>query len=235
MEINDKLILISGGESLKWEIEKCYRLRTKWVNYCGPIASKEYNWQCYFLEHKAPWMELNFYDYNGNISYKDAFDKYFSYLQLLSDAPQEQYNKFFQDIEEMKNESLRPDYCSLWNLFYEPQIWFNFIDVYPCNVRPWDSKLSVSNIFTILLNPKFTYKNLHVIPMEELKRYNETIKIIYNKIINWLILFKYSEDEINIYLNGKHHEFSDDECVYYKDIEKHIEEHYDKNAIIIHV
>lgn len=233
MVIDDHYIIIEDGESLKSEIEKCNRLREKWVNYCGPISYKEYDWKYYFIEHRAPWLQLDFYDYNDNIKIDEAFQKYFSYLELLSNASQEQYNKFFSDIELMKKESLRPDYCSLWNLFYDKRIWFSFIDVYPCNIRPWDSKLSVSQIFNMILNPKFSYKNLNIIPKEEVDKYNKAIKTIYEKIIKALKLYNYPDNEIKNYLNKKMHEFSSNECVSYKDIEKYIEEHYNPNEIII--
>ena len=163
--ISDKYILIEDGKSIVENINKCVRLRKKWVNYCGPISYKKYKWSYYFLEHKAQWQALDFYNYDGEITYNEAIKNYFSFLELLSNAPQEHYNKFFDDIESMKEESLRPDYCSLWNLFYDPKVWFSFIDVYPYNTRLWNSKLSVSNIFKILLNSKFTYKNLNIFPI----------------------------------------------------------------------
>jgi hypothetical protein len=230
--INDDYILISEGSSLISRIEKCNRLRKQWVNYCGPISYKEYDWKYYFIEHRAPWLKLDFYDSHDNIKIDEAFKKYFSYLELLSKAPQKLYNKFFSDIEAMRKESLRPDYCSLWNLFFDPQVWFSFIDVYPCNIRHWDARLSVSNIFNIILNPKFSYKNLVIIPKEEVDKYNETIKIIYDKIITWLKAYGYPDEEINSYLNSKKHIFSDEECIDYNDIEKYIKEHYNPNEIV---
>lgn len=232
MIIDDNYILIEDGKSLIWEIEKCEKLRKIWVNYCGPISYKEYNWKYYFLECRAPWLQLDFYNYE-NIKFDEAFQKYFSFLELLSNAPQEQYNKFFNDIELMKNELLRPDYCSLWNLFYDPNIWFSFIDVYPCNIHLWNAKLSVSQIFNIILNPKFSYKNLNIIPKEKSDEYNMYIKMIYNKIITALKLYKYSDEEIEDYLNKKIHAFSSDECISYKNIEKYVEEHHNPNEIII--
>ena len=232
MIIDDNYILIKEWKSLVSEIEKCERLRKSWVNYCGPISYKEHDWKYYFLEHRAPWLQLDFYKYD-EIKFDEAFQKYFSYLKLLSNASQEQYNKFFSDIELMKKESLRPDYCSLWNLFYDKRIWFSFIDVYPCNIRPWESKLSVSQIFNMILNPKFSYKNLNIIPKEEVDKYNKTIKIIYEKIIKSLKLYNYPDDEIKNYLSKWIHKFSSNECICYKNIEKYIEEHYNPNEIII--
>jgi hypothetical protein len=58
-------------------------------------------------------MQLDYYNYDDKIPYNEAFKKYISFLELLSKAPQEQYDKFFSDIEAMQKESLRPDYCSL--------------------------------------------------------------------------------------------------------------------------
>lgn len=232
MVIDDNYVLINDGKSLVSEIEKCGRLRKSWVNYCGPISYKEHDWKYYFLEHRAPWLQLDFYNYD-DINFDEAFQKYFSYLKLLSNASQEQYNKFFSDIELMKKESLRPDYCSLWNLFYDKRIWFSFIDVYPCNIRPWDSKLSVPQIFNMILNPKFSYKNLNIIPKEEVDKYNKTIKIIYEKIIKSLKLYNYPDDEIKNYLSKWIHKFSSNECICYKNIEKYVEEHYNPNEIII--
>lgn len=233
MIINDKYILIKDGKSLIWDIEKCNRLREKWVNYCGPVSYREVGWDYYFIEHKAPWVQLQFYDYDRDTPYTEAFKKYLSYLELLANATQEQYNKFFDDIELMKKESLKPDCCSLWNLFFDSETWFNFIDVYPCNIHPNDSKLSVSNIFKIILNPKFSYQSCNVIPSEELDKYNELIKIIYGKILTSLRSHQYPEDEIIEFLNKKMHFFSDKDCIEYKDIEKYIKEHYNPYVITI--
>lgn len=231
--INDKFILIEDDKSLIWDIEKCKRLRENSVNYCGPISYKEYDWNYYFVEHKAPWIQLDYYNYDGKIPYNEAFKKYFSILELLSKASQKQYYKFFNDIKAMQKESLRPDYCSLWNLFFDPDVWFSFIDVYPCNIRPWDEKLSLDNIFNMILNPKFSYKGLYIIPKEEVDKYNKVIKVIYDKIILALKAHDYSDDELEKFLKKGKHVFSDDECINYKDIEKYIKEHYNPFSIMI--
>lgn len=231
--INDKYILIEDDKSLIWDMGKCKRLRENGVNYCGPICYKEYDWDYYFVEHKAPWMQLDYYNYDDKIPYNEAFKKYISFLELLSKASQEQYDKFFSDIEAMQKESLRPDYCSLWNLFYDSDVWFSFIDVYPCNIRPWDEKLSVDNIFNMILNPKFSYKGFDIIPKEEVDEYNKVVGIIYDKIILALKAHNYSDDEIEKFLKKKKHIFSSEECVSYKDIEKYIKEHYNPFSITI--
>ena len=231
--ISDKFILIKDDKSLIWDIEKCKRLRENDVNYCGPMSYREYDWNYYFVEHKAPWMQLDYYNYDDKISYNEAFKKYLSILELLSKAQQEQYDKFFSDIEAMQKESLRPDYCSLWNLFYDSDVWFSFIDVYPCNIRPWDGKLSVENIFNMILNPKFSYKGFDIIPKEEVDEYNKVVGIIYDKIILALKAHNYSDNEIEKFLKKKKHVFSDEECISYNYIEKYIREHYNLYEIII--
>jgi len=222
IDIADDFVLKKDDESVIWSIDKCNHLRHKWVNYCGPIAYKEHNWEYYFLEYKAPWEELNFHSYGDNMSYKDAFDKYFSFLTLLSDAPQDRYNKFFQDIKEMERESLRPDCSNLWNLFFDPYVWFSFINAQACN-NGSNSRLSVESIFNMILNPKFSYQGFSVLPKEEVNRYNKTISIIYGKIKKSLELYNYPDDEIDRYINQEMHTFPVEECINYKDIEKYIE------------
>jgi len=231
--VDDNYVILEDGESLINEIDKCKRLRKNWVNYCWPISYREFDWKYYFLEHRAPWLQLDFFDYYDKIPYSEALNRYFSFLDLLSKAPQKHYDKFLKDIELMKTESLKPDCCSLWNLFYDTKVWFSFIDVYPCNIRQNDSRLSVSNIFKVILNPKFSYKDCHVIPKEELDRYNEYIKIIYVKILNSLKKFGYSDKEIRSFLDKKEHIFSESECVSYDNVDWYIKEHYDPFSFVI--
>jgi len=231
--IDDNYVILEDSESLVNEIGKCKRLRKNWVNYCWPISYREFDWKYYFLEHRAPWLQLDFFDYYDKIPYSEALNRYFSFLDLLSKAPQKHYDKFLKDIELMKTESLKPDCCSLWNLFYDTKVWFSFIDVYPCNIRQNDSRLSVSNIFKVILNPKFSYKDCHVIPKEELDRYNEYIKIIYVKILNSLKKFGYSDKEIRSFLDKKEHIFSESECVSYDNVDWYIKEHYDPFSFVI--
>jgi hypothetical protein len=58
-------------------------------------------------------LQLDFFDYYDKIPYSEALNKYFSFLDLLSKAPQKHYDKLLKDIELMKIESLKPDCCSL--------------------------------------------------------------------------------------------------------------------------
>jgi hypothetical protein len=58
-----------------------------------------------------------------------------------------------------------------------------------------------------------------VIPKEELDRYNEYIKVIYEKILNSLKKFDYSDKEIRSFLDKKEHIFSESECVSYDNVD----------------
>lgn len=208
--IDDNYILIRDDLEESW-IEKTKRLRARGVNYCGPIELKKVDNQTYALEHRARGKML---DITSTISGKDdyfhAFEEYMNNLRLLYNAPQEQYDKFFDDIDKMAEEGLKPDVCTYGNLFYDPEVGFSFIDVYP-NVQA--RRLSVNSIFDILLNNKFRIGGVSLLPEELGKEYNLMMRELYRKITAGLIKFGYPEEEIKRYVDRAVHSFSENECV----------------------
>ena len=208
--IDDNYILIRDTLDDSW-IEKTKRLRAQGVNYCGPIELKEVDNQTYALEHRARGQMMDITrTIRGGEDYFHAFEEYMNNLRLLYNAPQEQYDKFFNDIDKMAEEGLIPDVCSYGNLFYDPEVGFSFIDVYP-NLRK--ERLRVDSIFSILLNNKFSISRISLLPEEYGKEYNLMMRELYRKITAGLIKFGYPEDEIKRFVDRALHSFSENECV----------------------
>ena len=147
---------------------------------------------------------------NGGKDYLQAFEEYMNNLRLLYNAPQEQYDKFFDDIDKMAEEGLIPDVCSYGNLLYDPEVGFSFIDVYP-NVQ--ERRLSVDSIFDILLNNKFKIRGISLLPEEYGKEYNLMMRELYRKITAGLIKFGYPEQDIKRFVDRALHSFQESECV----------------------
>lgn len=220
--IDDDYIVIKGSElDLDW-IPKTKRLRERGVNYCGPIDYAIYDQKIFLLEHRAKGMVMEYSEYTFNNPlnkeiYIEYFNKYMSILRMFANAPLEQYLKFFADIEEMRKELLKPDVCSLSNLFYNPEEGFSFIDVYPGNQR-----LSIDDIFLILLNGKFSVNGVSLLPKEYSEEYTNLLKIIYEKIIIGLRKYGYSSNEIKEYVDKGIHTFKDNEIVKIEELNENI-------------
>lgn len=144
-----------------------------------------------------------------------------STLKMLSDASQEQYIKFFNDIEEMRKENLKPDICSLGNLLYDKENGFCFIDVYPGNQR-----IRVGDIFRIILNGRFRvlfgFSNVNLLPAEYKEVYLSLIDSIISKILVGLKEYDYPVEEIREFLEQKRYNFSATEIVKIDEIESTI-------------
>jgi len=208
--IDDDYILIKDSVDDSW-IEKTKRLRSQGVNYCGPIEYKKVDNQTYTLEYRAHGQEVDLIrTIKGGEDYLHAFEEYMNNLRYLYNAPQKQYDKFFEDIDKMAEEGLIPDVCSYGNLFYDPEVGFSFIDVYP-NVTA--TRLSVDSIFNILLNHKFEIAGISLLPEEYGKEYNLIMRELYRKIIAGLIKFGYPEQDIKIFVNKAIHSFPESDCV----------------------
>ena len=208
--IDDNYILIRDNLEESW-IEKTKRLRAQGVNYCGPIELRKVDNQTYALEHRARGQMMDFTStMRGGEDYLHAFEEYMNNLRLLYNAPQEQYDKFFDDIDKMAEEGLKPDACNYGNLFYDSEIGFSFIDVYP-TVQA--RRLSVNSIFDILLNNKFKISGISLLPEEFGKEYNLIMRELYRKITAGLIKFGYPEEEIKRFVDRGLHSFSETECV----------------------
>lgn len=208
--IDDNYIVIEGNElDISW-IEKTKELRRQGVNYCGPIDYKIKDGVIYLLEYRAPGMEVDLYrEYLGRgNTYLSEFNKYLAKLRILNNAPLEQLMHFFDDIEKMRSFGLKPDVCSLSNLFYDEKVGFSFIDVYP-----GDEQLDVFSIFTILINPKFSISGISLLPLESQEEYNFLITNLYAKIASCLKRFGYPQEDIEEYLKHRYHNFTEDERV----------------------
>lgn len=234
--IDDNYILIRDTLDDSW-IEKTKRLRAQGVNYCGPIELRKIDNQTYALEHRAHGLQMDITKtINGGKDYLHAFEEYMNNLRLLYNAPQEQYDKFFDDIDKMAQEGLIPDVCSYGNLFYDPEVGFSFIDVYP-NLR--EKRLSVDSIFNILLNNKFKIDGISLLSEEYGKEYNLMMRELYRKITAGLIKFGYPEDEIKRFVDRALHSFSETEFVCQGDIQetfnKRIEERRRENFITFEI
>lgn len=213
-------------------IEKTQRLRNKGVNYCGPIDCREVDGTSYALEHRAPGKEINHSDrlcdtdVNNANEYISIFSQYMSELKKLSLIPQKQYLKFFDDIEELRKEKLKPDCCSLGNLFYDKNVGFSFIDVYPI-VTGAPERLSIQNIFYILLNRRFSLpidgERLSVIPASFQKEYDTYISDIFTKILIGLRQYGYPQDEIKQYIASNRYTFTGNDCLTPEEIQHRID------------
>lgn len=208
--IDDNYILIRDTFDENW-IERTKRLRERGVNYCGPIECRVVDNQSYALEHRAQGQEWYITkEVNGKGNYLQAFGEYMSKLMALYEAPQEQFDKFFDDIDKMAEEGMKPDVCSYGNLFYDPNIGFSFIDVYP---NPDGRRLDIGSIFSILLNSKFSVSGISLLPEEYGKEYNLIMREVYRKITKGMLEFGYPEQEIKAYVEKAIHTFSESECV----------------------
>ena len=203
-------------------IERSKRLHSQGVNYCGPVDCREIDGVTYALEYRAPGVEMSHYykfcdkPVNSAKEYMDTFSEYINVLHMLSNASEEQYLKFFEDIEKMKKEGLRPDYCHYGNLFYDKNVGFSFIDVYPIrNITHYN--LPVNQIFNIIINPKFKMQtkagSISVLPQELKKDYNMYISDICKKILQGLSQYGYPKEEIKAFIDSKCYYFDENACL----------------------
>lgn len=159
--------------------------------------------------------------------YLNTFSEYMEVLEMLSHAPEEQYLKFFDDIEKMKKEGLRPDYCHYGNLFYDKDVGFSFIDVYPVQNMAHDS-LPVNQIFNIIVNPRFRMRtksgSLSVLPKELKRNYNMYMSDICKKIFTGLNQYGYPQDEIKRFIDSKCYYFDETACLSQEELQHKIEE-----------
>ena len=220
-------------DNVKEYVEKTKRLHAQGVNYCGPVDCKTIDGITYALEYRAPGFEMNhYYKFCGETvtsseEYISFFSDYMNTIKMLSDAPEEQYLKFFDDIEKMKRERLRPDYCHYGNLFYDKNVGFSFIDVYPIRDITHYT-LPVVQIFYIILNPKFKMKtkseSISVLPQELKKDYNMYISNICKKILQGLSQYGYPKEEIKAFIDSKCYSFDEDSCLDKEQLQHMIEE-----------
>ena len=234
--IDDNYILIEDSKSLINVIPKTERLRTKGVNYCGPIEYRIEDGKYYFLECRAKGHVLRYSNvsisWNENLDVKDSyyamFEEYMSILRLLAKAPLEQYIKFFKDIDEMRKEDLKPDICSLDNLLYDEKDGFSFIDVYPGNER-----IKVNDIFHIILNNRFRasvgWGSVSILPANYKEEYFNLIESIISKILTGLKEFDYPEEEVRKFLTQKKYNFEPEEIVEKDNINSKIKRIIDDN------
>lgn len=229
--LDDNYIIIR--DNVEEYVEKCKRLQEKGVNYCGPVAYKKVDGVPYALELRAKGYEMShYYKFcdklaNSSKDYSDTFFYYIEILQMLSHAPIEQYLKFFDDIERLKEEGLRPDYCHYGNLFYDKNVGFSFIDVYP--IRDIEhARLPVQQIFNIIVNPRFHMKtksgSLSILPQEQKSSYNMYMSDICKKIIMGLQQYGYPPEEIRKFIDSKCYSFDENSCLNQADLQQKIEE-----------
>lgn len=229
--VNENYIVIK--DDVTEYIERTIRLHNQGVNYCGPVDCKKIGKVTYALEYRAPGVEMSHYykfcdkQVNSAKEYMDAFSEYISVLHMLSNAPEEQYLKFFEDIEKMKMEGLRPDYCHYGNLFYDKNVGFSFIDVYPIrNITHYT--LPVNQIFNIIINPKFRMAtksgSISVLPQEFESDYTLYISDIGKKILQGLSQYGYPEEEIKAFIDSKCYNFDENACLDEEQLQHMIED-----------
>ena len=229
--LDDHYIVIC--DNLEEYVEKAKRLHEQGVNYCGPIECKTIDGITYALEYRAPGVEMNhYYKFCDEIvksaeEYISFFSDYMNTLKILADAPKKQYFKFFDDIEKMKKEGIRPDYCHYGNLFYDKNVGFSFIDVYPIRDITHYT-LPVRHIFYIILNPKFNMRTqsgrISVLPQELEKDYNMYIYNIFQKILQGLSQYGYPQEEVKAFIDSQGYSFDEDSCLDKKQLQHMIEE-----------
>lgn len=230
--LDDNYIIIRG-DNIEEYVAKCKRLHENGVNYCGPVAFRKVDGIPYALEYRAKGCEMShYYRFCDSLvssaeNYVDAFSDYMETLKMLSNAPEEQYLKFFDDIERLKEEGLRPDYCHYGNLFYDENVGFSFIDVYP--VRDIEhSRLPVQQIFNIIVNPRFCMGtksgSLSVLPQEQKNDYNMYMSDICKKILVGLHQYGYPPEEIKKFISSKCYSFDEDSCLSQTELQHKIEE-----------
>lgn len=214
-------------------IEKSKRLHEQGVNYCGPIDYRKVDGVPYTLEYRAHGTEMShYYNFcdklvNSAEEYLDTFSNYMGILQMLSHAPEKQYLKFFDDIEKMKKEGLRPDYCHYGNLFYDKNVGFSFIDVYPIRDIA-HSSIPVNQIFNIIVNPRFRMRtksgSLSILPKELKEDYNMYMSDICKKILTGLYQYGYPQEEIKRFIDSKCYSFDETDCLNQEELQHKIEE-----------
>ncbi len=208
--IDENFIMIV--DNVRHLIPVCEKLRNNGVNYAGPVDYRIVDGKCYTLQHRAKGIENDIsritFRNNDNSDYLNCFLRYLNIIESFSAIPLEHFLKFFSDIEMMREENIKPDVCSLDNLFYDKDVGFSFIDVYP-----GDDRLSISSIFLILLNRKFSINGVSVIPLEYKDRYDKAMKSIFEKIIIGLKRYGYPEEELQEFLQRKIFDFGIESCV----------------------
>lgn len=219
-------------DDIKKFVERSKRLHKQGVNYCGPVDCKRVDGVTYALEYRANGTELShYYNFcdklvNSAEEYMKAFLEYMDILKMLANASKEQYFKFFDDIEKMKKEGLRPDYCHYGNLFYDENVGFSFIDVYPIQDIE-HSSLTVSQIFNIIVNPRFNMitksGSISILPQKLKKEYNMYMSNICKKILTGLYKYGYSQDEIKDFINSKCYSFDEEDCMSQEQLQHKIE------------
>lgn len=229
--IDENYIVIK--DEIKEYIEKSKRLHEQGVNYCGPVDYRKVDGVPYVLEYRAHGTEMShYYNFcdkfvNSDKEYLDMFSEYMGVLQMLSQAPEEQYLKFFDDIEKMKKEGLKPDYCHYGNLFYDKDVGFSFIDVYPVRDEA-DSSIPVNQIFNIIVNPRFKMRtksgSLSILPQELKEDYNIYMSDICKKILAGLYQYGYPQEEIKKFVDSKCYSFNETDCLSQEELQHKIEE-----------
>ncbi len=240
--IDENYIVIR--DDIEEYIEKSKRLHKQGVNYCGPVDYRKVDGVPYTLEYRAHGTEMShYYDFcnklvNNAEEYMKTFSEYMGVLQMLSHAPEKQYLKFFDDIEKMRKEGLRPDYCHYGNLFYDKDVGFSFIDVYP--VRDMThSTLPVNEIFNIIINPKFRMRtrsgSLSILPQELKEDYNKYMSDICKKILTGLYQYGYPQEEINRFIDSKCYSFDENVCLNREELQHKIEEMNNVKEISLYI
>lgn len=240
--LNDNYIVIR--DDAEEYVEKSKRLHAQGVNYCGPVECRTVDGVTYALEYRAPGIEMSHYykfcdsRVKSAEGYISSFAKYMETLKMLSDIPEEQYLKFFDDIEKMKEEGVRPDYCHYGNLFYDKNVGFSFIDVYPIRGDITHYTFPVNQVFFIIVNPKFRMATesggISVLPQEFKKDYNMYMSNICQKIIQGLSQYGYPKEEIKAFIDLNLYAFDEDSCLSKEQLQQMIEDmNHEKEHIVI--
>lgn len=164
-------------------------------------------------------------DFNGE-KIKSIPFRYHQVGRIVKTTYKTVYHDGKFDKEKIK-EDLRPDYCHYGNLFYDKNIGFSFIDVYPVRDITHYS-LPVNQIFNIIVNPKFTMRtksgSLSVLPQELKEDYNIYMSDICKKILTGLYQYGYPQEEIKKFIDSKCYSFTETDCLNQEELQHKIEE-----------
>ncbi len=240
--IDENYIVIR--DDIEEYIDKSKRLHEQGVNYCGPVDYRKVDGVPYTLEYRAHGTEMSHYYVfcdklvNNAEEYMNTFSEYMGVLQMLSHASEKQYLKFFDDIEKMRKEGLIPDYCHYGNLFYDKDVGFSFIDVYPTRDMT-HSTLPVNEIFNIIINPKFRMRtrsgSLSILPQELKEDYNIYMSDICKKILTGLYQYGYPQEEIKRFIDSKSYSFDENVCLNREELQHKIEEMNNVKEISLYI
>lgn len=173
---------------------------------------------------------------NGYLEYKELITDYYKRIKRLSEATQEQVNKFVSDYAILEQSSLMIDPSKAGNFFYDTEKGFSFIDMNEKN--PSSQKMAflmehillvtIPSASTMYIHDKCnTYKNgqsLTIVPEEICRQLKCSVSQLLEKLVIAFKKFGFSTEQLNLALDKRLPEisnvldnagYSDDQAVEY--------------------